>query len=90
MQIDKQGHDGAGQQPPQIVQQRGFAHATLAVQQQRRLAAIQQKLLNPAADVGTPDKNLLLLGQRHADDVRAVNLLAQFCFLGQPLQSVRR
>ena len=80
LQIDKQGDDGAGQQAAQIVEQGGLAHAPLAIEQQRRLPPIQQQLFNAGADVGAADEDFLLLGEGDADDVRAVDFLAQLRF----------
>ena len=82
LQIHEERHDGVGQQAPQVVEQRRLAHAALAVEQQGRAAPVQQELFDAGADVGATYEDFLLLGQRHADDVRAIDLLAPFDVLG--------
>ena len=58
LQIHEERHDGVGQQPPQVVEQRGLARAALAVEQQGRAAPVQQELFDPGADVGAPHEDL--------------------------------
>ncbi len=87
LQVDEKRYDGAGQQAPQVVEQRRLARAALAVEQQGRAAPVQQELLDAGADVGATYEDLLLMGQRHPDHVRGIDLLAVLDGFGQPRTS---
>lgn len=58
-----------------------FSPYDAGVEQQGRATAIQQQLLDAGAGVSAPHKNFLLFGERDANDIGRVNLLALFgCF----------
>src|SRR5262249_30279676 len=49
--------------------------------------AVEQQMFNARADIGTPDKELLLQGERHANHIGVVDLLAQLGLLRQLLDA---